>query len=77
MCQPMASVLQDWPVLTLDDGQLQALLAGRLIDLEARQIDALGESPAERVRLIDAAGALVGLARPSAIGSLHADIVLR
>jgi tRNA pseudouridine55 synthase len=77
MCQPMASVLQDWPVLTLDDDQLQAVLAGRFVDLEPRQVDVLVESSAERVRLIDTAGALVALARRHAIGALHADIVLR
>ena len=42
------------------------------------QAAALVDVPAERVRLLDEAGALVALARPSPPGtSLHADIVLR
>lgn len=77
MCLGMATVLLDWPSLTLDDGQVLAVLAGRLIELGAQQTAALAQAPADRVRLLDAAGALVALAPPTNTGSLHADIVLR
>jgi tRNA pseudouridine55 synthase len=78
MCQGMASVLQDWPSLTLNEAQVQAVLAGRLFQLDGSQIDTLGAEAGHRVRLLDALGGLVGVARSGAHPSaLHADIVLR
>ena len=77
-CEPMSAALSTWPALTLDDGQVEWVLAGRAVDLTPDQTTALLDVPTERVRLLDEAGGLVALARPLPPGtSLHADIVLR
>ena len=74
----MSAALGTWPALTLDEGQVQWVLAGRAVPLTPAQTAALVDVPAERVRLLDPAGDLVALARPGAPGpGLHADIVLR
>ena len=78
LCEPMSAALETWPALTLDEGQVQWVLAGRAVSLSPAQTEALVEIPADRVRLLDPAGDLVALARPGAPGlGLHADIVLR
>ncbi len=77
LIQPMGSGLADWPVLTLHDSQIAAVLMGRQVDLDADQGAMLVGEPPERVRLVDPAGDLVALARPVASGAVHADIVLR
>jgi len=77
LCQPLGSGLGDWPVLALNEGQMAAVLAGRPVDLDDAQSAGLGGVRPERVRLIDATGALVALARPTLPRAVHADIVLR
>ena len=76
--QPMSALLRSWPAIDLDAGQIQAALAGRPVDLQVGQIaDATLEEGA-RVRLLDEAGDLVALARPTpGAHAVHADIVLR
>ena len=77
LCEPMSAALPTWPALTLDDGQVQWVLAGRDVPITAHQAAALLDVSTERVRLLDAAGALVALARPCPPGTpLHADIGL-
>jgi len=78
LCEPMSAALRNWPALTLDDGQVQWVLAGRAITLSPAQAAVLYGVSTERVRLLDETGSLVALARPAPPGtSLHADIVLR
>ncbi len=74
---PMAHLLPELPAVVLDERQLQAVLQGRPISAPAPfGNDAV--APGRRVRLLDAAGHLVALARPAAdANQLHADIVLR
>lgn len=62
LCEPMSAALGTWPALTLDDGQVQWVLAGRAVALTPGQTATLVDVPAERVRLLDEAGALVALA---------------
>ena len=69
LCEPMSAALGTWPALTLDDGQVQWVLAGRAVALTPAQTAALVDVPAERVRLLDQAGDLVALARPGAAWS--------
>lgn len=64
LCEPMSAALGTWPALTLDDGQVQWVLAGRAVALTPGQTATLVDVPAERVRLLDEAGALVALAPP-------------
>jgi tRNA pseudouridine55 synthase len=76
--QPMSALLRSWPAIVLDARQVQAVLAGRLVELHPGQAadDALG--PGTRARLLDEAGDLVALALPTpSRHAVHADIVLR
>lgn len=82
-CLPLERLLTEWPGFTLDDRQLSAVLHGQPV---AAPQTAAGPSAGPgaaardgRVRLLDAAGRLVAVARsaPSAPHLWHADIVLR
>lgn len=71
--QPLEALLPDLPAVSLDDGQVEAVRHGRPVQLRADQSSGSVE---ERLRLIDATGRLVALARPVAPARLHADVVL-
>jgi tRNA pseudouridine55 synthase len=78
LCRPMAAALGQWPALTVDAAQVDAVLAGRVVMLDEGQVSALGSAPLpDRVRLLNSDGHLVALARLAAPDALHADIVLR
>ena len=78
LCRPMAVALGQWPAVTVDATQVDAVLAGRLVVLDETQAIAIGSVPLpDRVRLLSTDGDLVALARLSSPNALHADIVLR
>ena len=78
LCRPMAVALAQWPAVTVDATQVDAVLAGRLVALDEAQAIAIGSAPLpDRVRLLSTDGDLVALARLSSPNALHADIVLR
>jgi tRNA U55 pseudouridine synthase TruB len=73
---PMERLLPELPAVTLDDRQVDAVLHGQPVSGAAEFPTGTTDA---RVRLVDATGALVALARR--VGDtahvLHADIVLR
>jgi tRNA pseudouridine55 synthase len=75
---PMGALLPHWPALCLDASQEDAVRHGQPFAGTAPDA-ALHQAPEARIRLLDAAGDLVGLARAAAHAPhlLHADIVLR
>jgi len=76
--QPMSALLRSWPAIVLDARQVQAALAGRLVELQPGQAADVTLERGARARLLDEAGDLVALARPTGSGhAVHADIVLR
>ncbi len=75
---PMSTLLRSWPAITLDARQVQAALAGRLVELHLGQAADVTLEQGARARLLDEAGELVALALPTTSGhAVHADIVLR
>ena len=74
--QPMASALPDLPAIPVGAAQVDAVLHGQPIVVPEPYAPIV--QAAARVRLLDEAGDLVGLARPMPQGRhlLHADVVL-
>ena len=79
---PMSCMLPDWSAVILNDAGIRRAITGR--DIGPADIQA-SPGPADRpgsgsalVRLVDAAGDLVGVGEPSATpGVLHPSVVLR
>lgn len=75
---PLGTLLPDWPAVVLDDPQMRLVTHGQAFATTSAQQAAVraGGGLDGRVRLLDATGDLVGLARPVGDGRWHADVVL-
>lgn len=73
--RPLSALLTGLPAVTLTDEGLALLRHGR--DLGPRAVEGAMPEAAERVRVLDRAGALLALAVPApGRGALHPDVVL-
>ncbi len=83
---PLAALLPDWPAVTVGPEGLHALRRGRPLDRRLVTHGFPADPPPERLRVIDAKGALLALGVPRGFGPaapglslepvVHADVVL-